>query len=103
MKLNIYKTQKEIAKTYEVDNYDLMYGTVQDILEVLDDVEDLSDGVQLLEVINKNRTKLEALMMDIFADEGLTQEEMRNVKVKELIPVFIDLFQYVKESFATKN
>ena len=28
MKINIYKNQREVEKTYEVDNYDLMYGTV---------------------------------------------------------------------------
>ena len=37
MKLNIYKNQKEIEKTYTIDDYDIMYGTVEDILSVFDD------------------------------------------------------------------
>lgn len=103
MKLNIYESQKEVKKTYEVDEYDIMYGTVQDILAVLDDVDDLNDRVQLLTVVNKNRAKLEDLLMDIFSDAGLTKEELRKIKVKELIPLFLDLFRYVRDSFQSKN
>lgn len=103
MKLNIYKNQKEIEKTYEVDNYDIMYGTVQDILAVLDDgLDNLTDD-KAIDLITKNRSKLEDLLLDIFGGEGLTPEELRHTKLKELIPVFIDLFAYVKNSFQTKN
>lgn len=104
MKLNIYKNQKEIEKTYEVDNYDIMYGTVQDILAVLDDgLENLDDSNKAIELITANRTKLEDLLLDIFGGEGLTAEELRRTKLKELIPVFIDLFTYVQKSFKSKN
>lgn len=104
MKLNVYKNQKEIEKTYEVDNYDIMYGTVQDVLAILDDgLDQLNDNDKLIEVITKNRSKLEDLLLDIFGAEGLTPEELRRVKLKELLPVFIDLFAYVKQSFQSKN
>jgi hypothetical protein len=103
MKLNIYKNQKEIEKTYEVDEYDIMYGTVQDILEVLDEVDNLDDNEQLLKLISANRTKIEDLLLDIFEPEGMTAEDLRKVKLKELIPVFMDLFAYVQKSFKSKN
>lgn len=105
MKLNIYKNQKEIEKTYEVDAYDIMYGTIQDVFAVLDDfdLEDLKNEDQLLKLVTENRTKLEDLLLDIFSSEGLTAEEMRRVKLKELVPLFIELFAYVKKSFESKN
>lgn len=104
MKLNIYKNQKEIEKTYEVDAYDIMYGTVQDILEVLDDgLTDMNSNEELLKLVAANRPKLEDLLLDIFSAEGLTKEELRRTKLKELIPVFIDLFAYVQQSFRSKN
>ena len=103
MKLNIYKNQKEIEKTYSVNEYDIMYGTVQDILAVLDEVEDLNDSKKLMDVINANKTKIDDLLLDIFGGEGMTAEELRRIKLKELIPVFMDLFAYVKKSFKTKN
>ena len=103
MKINIYKNQKEIEKTYEVDEYDIMYGTVQDILEVLDEVDNLEDNEQLLKLSSANKTKIEDLLLDIFEPEGMTAEELRKVKLKELIPVFMDLFAYVQQSFKSKN
>jgi len=101
MILNIYKNQREIEKTYEIDNYDLMYGTVEDVLSVFDDVEDLSDNMQIFKVIQKNRQKLTDLLKDIFPD--LTDEEVRRIKLKELIPLFMDLFVYVQRSFGVEK
>lgn len=97
MKLNIYKTQKEIEKTYEVDSYDLMYGTVEDILGIFDELEDYSDNMEVFKVIQRNRTKLNDLLMDVFPD--MKEEELRRIKLKELVPLFMDLFAYVKDSF----
>lgn len=104
MKLNIYKNQREIEKTYEVDSYDIMYGTVQDILAVLEDgIPDLNDEQGLFKLVVDNRSKLEDLLLDIFVTEGMTKEELRRIKLKEMIPLFIDLFKYAKESFESKN
>ena len=36
LKLNIYKTQSEIEKTYTTQDYAVMYGTVEDLLDMLD-------------------------------------------------------------------
>ena len=100
MKLNIYENQKKIAKTYEVSEYDIMYGTVEDVFHVLEEVEDLGKTEDVLRVIMANREKLDNLLMDIF---GATKEELRHVKVKELVGVFADLFEYVMNSFQSKN
>lgn len=101
MKLNVYKNQREIEKTYEIDNYDLMYGTVEDVLAMFDDIEDYSDNTQIFRVIQKNRKKLNDLLQDIFPE--LTDEELRRIKLKELIPVFMGLFAYVQKSFGTEK
>jgi len=97
MKLNVYKNQKEIEKTYSIDTYDIMYGTVEDILGIFDEVDDLTDNMKLFSVIQKNRTKLNDLLLDIFPD--MTEDDLRKIKLKELVPLFIDLFNYVKDSF----
>ena len=102
MKLNIYKNQHEVEKTYEVDHYDLMYGTVEDILAVFDEIDDLRDNMQIFTAIKKNRSKLNDLLKDIWPD--LTDDELRKVKLKELIPLFMGLFTYIKETFSdSKN
>lgn len=104
MKLNIYLNQKEIEKTYEVDEYDIMYGTVQDVLEVLDGgMASLKSNDEMLKLLAANRSKIDDLLLDIFSSEGLTKEELRRTKLKELVPVFVDLFTYVSNSFKSKN
>lgn len=104
MKLNVYKNQREVEKTYEVDAYDIMYGTVQDVLEVMDSgMDNLNDNTQVLKVIADNRGKLEDLLLDIFGGEGLTKDELRRIKLKELVPLFLDLIKYVQKSFKSKN
>ena len=70
MKLNIYKNQNEVEKTYEIDNYDIMYGTVEDVLSMFDDIDDFSDNMQIFKVIQKNRNKLNDLLKDIFPEIG---------------------------------
>ncbi len=101
MKINIYKNQREIEKTYEIDNYDIMYGTVEDVLSMFDDIDDFTDNMQIFKVIQKNRQKLNDLLKDIFPD--LTDDELRRIKLKELVPVFMGLFTYVQTSFGTEK
>ena len=101
MKINIYKSQNEIEKTYSIDNYDLMYGTVEDLLAIFDEIDDLNDNMKIFKTIQSNRGKLNDLLKDIFPE--LTDEELRRVKIKELIPVFMELFKYVMKSIGTEK
>lgn len=101
MKLNVYKNQKEIEKTYEVDAYDIMYGTVEDVLGIFDEIDDLSDNMKLFAVIQKNRTKLNDLLLDIFPE--MTADDLRKIKLKELVPLFMELFGYVSKSLGVQE
>ena len=101
MKLKIYKNQTEVEKVLETEAYDIMYGTVEDILSILDDVGDLSDNDALVDAIRKNRQKLNDLLLDVFPDA--TEEDLRKIKLKELIPFFIELFTFVSGSLGTEK
>ena len=99
MKLNVYKNQKEIEKTLEVEAYDLMYGTVEDILDILDGVSENMSDDDLLKLVTANRGKINDLLLDVFPDA--TEEDLKRTKVKELIPIFLEIFSFVQNSFAT--
>lgn len=95
LKLNIYKTQREVEKTYTVDTYDVLYGTVEDLLGALD-IEaltrkkgDASMVAAIGKLVKDCPTLVNSLMKDIFP--GLTDDELRRVKVKELIAVVVGL------------
>lgn len=95
LELNVYKG-REIEKTYRTDTYDLMFGTVEDIVGLLDDINlDMStneDYEKLFRIVTGSMDTLKPFLKDIF--EGLTDEEMRRTRVKEIIPVLIEVFKY---------
>jgi len=89
MKLNIYKG-KEVVKTYEVDNYDLTYGVIEDVIEIIDG-KDLENKNDLINVAIDSFHLLRPLLKEVF--NGLTDDELRTVKVRELIVVIVELIK----------
>lgn len=95
--LNIYN-KGTVEKTYRTDSYSLMFGTMEDFIDVIDlrvldgNLSD-SDSIKLLMgIIGGSITKLKPLLLDVF--EGLTEEELRRAKVTELIGVIINIMKY---------
>lgn len=96
MKLNIYE-KKEVIKTYETDKYDLLFGTVEDVANALnlDELKTGSDVEIIRMAMNLVMTSLgtvKYLMKDIF--DGLTDEELRKVRVKEMAEVLVEVARY---------
>lgn len=89
MKLNIYKG-KEVVKTYEVDNYDLTYGVIEDIIEIIDG-KDLENKNDLINVAIDSFHLLRPLLKEVF--DGLTDDELRTVKIRELIVIIVELIK----------
>lgn len=97
MKLNIYAKNKEIKKTYEVEEYDLMFGTIEDVSDAvnLDSLKTGSD-VEILKMVGSlvlnSMDTVKNLLKDIFP--GLTDEELKNTKVKEIAAVLIGVVKF---------
>lgn len=109
MQLNVYKN-REIEKTYEAENYDLMFGTVEDIMTIFD-IDALKTGsdVELINLVTKALPTclniINPLLKDIF--EGLTDEELKRVKLKEVAIVLVDVIKYtlteISKGFGVKK
>lgn len=93
LKLNIYNG-KEIEKTYTSDECDLMYGTLEDILEIVDATNE-KEAASILKTTGGLVRELRPMLKQIFNE--LTEEELRRTKVKELISLFSDIFAYAME------
>lgn len=93
LKLNIYN-KKEIAKTYTNDTYDLMFGTVEDFLELVN-VDEMKTGTdaEIIMLVGKAIPKgmgtIKSLFKDVF--EGITDEELKNTKVKEITSILVNI------------
>lgn len=95
--LNIYDPQtKLISKQYTAETVDIMFGTIEDLIEVLD-IDKLNDNMEWAKFIALSLKKLKPLLKEIFT--GVTDEELKNTKVKELVPLFINIFKYMVKEF----
>lgn len=102
LKLNIYKNQREVEKTYITNDYDLMLGPVEDLLNALDleallNTED-KDGLLAAasNLLKSRKDVIYPLLKDVF--DGLTDDELRRTKVKEVLAVIIGLAGFRLES-----
>ena len=94
LSLNIYEKddKNRIEKTYTAESYDLMLGTVEDLMQLLD-VDKMTDNIAITRMVVKGYSQLKPFIKDVFS--GVTDEELKRVKVKELIPTFIDIFKTI--------
>lgn len=105
LKLDVYKfdaetgrtSQTEIEKTVTAETYDLMFGTVEDILGLLDAIGDTTDADAVLKAITVNWDKLCVLLLDVFPQ--MTRDDLRNIKVRDVVPVIVELFKFVVDGF----
>ena len=99
LKLNIYE-KKKIVKTYTAETYDLMFGTVEDLIDLID-LDQLKNGTdaEIIKLVGKviinGMGIIKPLLKDIF--EGLTDEELKKTKVSE---ISTDLVEIVKFSIS---
>ena len=96
MILNIYN-KNTIIKTYEAENYDIKFGVVEDVIELFDmDELQKGDDIELIKLVGKAIPKslgsIKNLMKDIF--DGLTDEELRNVEIKEMAQIIVTIIKY---------
>ena len=95
--LNIYEKQN-IKKTYTSDSYDLMFGTLEDFVNVIDerllrdDVNDADFAKIGLSLLKNSMGQIKPLIMDVF--EGLTEDEIRHTKTSELLGVILAIAKY---------
>ena len=96
LKLNIYEKRK-VIKTYTAETYDLMFGTVEDLLDVIDiDNIQADNRTELLKAVAKvlahSMDIVKPLLKDVF--EGLTDEELRNTKISEIVDALSNIVTY---------
>lgn len=95
--LNIYDREtKVIAKQYVAESVDILFGTVEDIIEAVDENK-IDDNLELAKVIVVSLKKIKPLLKEVFV--GLTDEELKNTKVKELVPLFINIIKGMVDEF----
>lgn len=91
LKLNIYDENGEITKTYTTTEFDLMWGTIEDLMSIVK-IDKINDNDEIFKMVYSALPQVTPLLKQIF--HGVTDEELRNVKVKELVPVIVEAFKF---------
>ena len=90
--LNIYKKENknEIEKTYTAEGYRLMFGTLQDIMSVID-LDKLQTGneMELAKMAIRGFDLIAPILQDVFPE--LTSDELRRTSTSDLIPLVVDI------------
>ena len=96
IKLNIYdeKDKTKVKKTLEAEGYDLMLGTVEDFMDIID-IDKLGDEKEVAKMAVKGYKQLKPLIMDIFPE--LQEDEYKRIKVNELIRLIVQIGTAVVE------
>lgn len=90
--LKIYDDKgKNIIKTYESSPYDLMFGTVMSLMDLVK-VEELNNQMELLKIIHNAWNEIKEVLSGVFP--GVTDEEWKHVKVKELLPIIVEIAKF---------
>jgi hypothetical protein len=96
--LKIYDDSgKNIVKSYESKTYDLMFGTVMKLMELLK-VEDMNNQVEMLKTIYGAWEEIKTVLAGVFPEA--TDDDWKHVRVKELLPMILEIAKFsVTEMF----
>jgi hypothetical protein len=90
--LRIYDDSgKNIVKSYESKTYDLMFGTVMKLMELLK-VEDMDDQLEMLKTIYGAWEEIKTVLAGVFPEA--TDDDWKHVRVKELLPLIMKIAKF---------
>ena len=95
LKITSKEDKKKVDKFYTAEGYDLMLGTVEDFMNIID-IDKLGNNIELAKMVLKGYGQLKPLIMDIFPE--LTDEEYRRIKVNDLIATVSQIGKSVLEN-----
>lgn len=105
--LNIYKNRKEIEKTYSTDEYDLMFGTLEDLIKLVDfdDLLTKKSNTEMFDTLTRfvqnSFGEVKKLLKDIFPEA--TDDELRRTKVKEVVPLLVYIVKFTLKNLGGKK
>ena len=91
LNLNVYDKGGTVIKTCSAEIVDLEYGTIRSLMEILN-VEDIEDTGALLKSVYAAWKELTEVLGQAFPD--MEYDDWDHVKLKELIPIVIQILKY---------
>jgi hypothetical protein len=96
LKLPIYRNGV-IEKTYEVENFRIPYGVIQDVLHLVE-VDKLNDEMAIAGMLLEAFDLVDPLLKDLFP--GLTDDDLRHADFVDIGLVFTGVARYAIEKLS---
>lgn len=96
LRLPIYRNGV-IEKTYEVENFRIPYGVIQDVLHLVE-VDKLNDEMAIAGMLLEAFDLVDPLLKDLFP--GLTDDELRHADFVDIGLVFTGVARYAIEKLS---
>lgn len=96
LKLPIYRGGV-IEKTYEVENFRIPYGVIQDVLHLVE-IDKLNDEIAIAGMLLEAFDLVDPLLKDLFP--GLTDDELRHADFVDIGLVFTGVARYAIEKLS---
>ena len=93
LKINVYDDEDNVLKTAEAKIVDLRYGTIRNLMELLN-VEDINDTGELLKKVYSAWGEVTKILTRVFPE--MEDGDWDNVKLSELMPILVII---LKSSF----
>ena len=97
LNLNIYRG-REIEKVYTADEYDIMFGTIEDLINLID-VDSLTGGKTdadfvgaVAALLKGGISSVRSLLKEIFPK--VTDDELKRVKMKDVVAILVNVLKY---------
>lgn len=91
LELNIYNKKGEVTKTAKAQTVDIEFGTIRKLMELVR-IDNIEDTAELLNVIWGAWDEITNILGECFPD--MEQGDWDHVKVKELIPLVVQIFRF---------
>lgn len=92
LELNIYDDAgQNVVKTCKATTYDLMFGTVMSLMELLK-IEELDNQMEMLKTVHNAWDEIKTVLSGVFPD--ITDDDWKHVKVKELLPTILEIAKF---------
>lgn len=96
--LNIYKMERDengnriVDKTYRANSCELMYGVIEDIVDVLE-LDKIDSDETMIKLIITALRQVKPILKDVFV--GLTDEELKRTLTNEVIDCVLSIVSYL--------
>ena len=91
LELQIKNKKGEIIKTVEANTFDVYFGTINNLMELLD-INENTSSFEVLKKISTAWHEITSLLGEIFPD--MAEKDWELVRVNDLVPIVLQVVRY---------